>query len=91
MLQSFESDLTSPVIDHIDGCFLVARLNIYHVISLATIKKIRQALESPPADNKESCGRTIERIAKQSTGRKSLTAKRWQPRSWCGSAMPNGP
>jgi len=75
MPQSFKSDLTSAVVNHVDGCFLVARLVMDHITSLTTIKKMRQALESPPVDYKEAYGRTMERIAKQNAGRKMLAVK----------------
>ncbi|KIV96718.1 hypothetical protein, variant [Exophiala mesophila] len=73
--QSFKSDLTSAVVNHVDGCFLVARLVMDHITSLTTIKKMRLALESPPVDYKEAYGRTMERIAKQNAGRKTLAVK----------------
>ncbi|KAI7975642.1 hypothetical protein EIK77_003997 [Talaromyces pinophilus] len=75
MPQSFKSDLTSAVVNHVDGCFLLARLVMDHITSLTTIKKMRQALESPPVDYKEAYGRTMERIAKQNAGRKTLAVK----------------
>ncbi|GAM40121.1 hypothetical protein TCE0_034r12223 [Talaromyces pinophilus] len=75
MPQSFKSDLTSAVVNHVDGCFLLARLVMDHITSLITIRKMRQALESPPVDYKEVYGRTMERIAKQNAGRKTLAVK----------------
>ncbi|EUC41078.1 hypothetical protein COCMIDRAFT_9154 [Bipolaris oryzae ATCC 44560] len=81
--QSLKSNLIFAAVNHVDGCFLVAWLIMDHMTILKTIKKMRQALESPPVDYKKAYGRTTERIAKQNAGRKTLPVK--TPLHWTAS------
>ncbi|EXL96341.1 hypothetical protein NOF04DRAFT_9631 [Fusarium oxysporum II5] len=70
-----KSDLVSAIVKMAAGSFLLARLIMDHITSLLTIKDIRKALISLPANYDEAYLSTFDRIIKQTPGLKDLALK----------------
>ncbi|KAG5655370.1 hypothetical protein KAF25_006873 [Fusarium avenaceum] len=69
------SDLISAIEKKTAGSFLLARFIMDHITSLLTIKDIRKALISLPANYKEAYLGTFERIVKQSPALRELALR----------------
>ncbi|KAG7422874.1 26S proteasome non-ATPase regulatory subunit 10 [Fusarium oxysporum f. sp. raphani] len=70
-----KSDLVSAIVKRAAGSFLLARLIMDHITSLLTIKDIRKALISLPANYDEAYLSTFDRIVKQTPGLRDLALK----------------
>ncbi|KAI3577777.1 ankyrin repeat-containing domain protein [Fusarium oxysporum f. sp. albedinis] len=70
-----KSDLVSAIVKRAAGSFLLARLIMDHITSLLTIKDIRKALISLPANYDEAYLSTFDRIVKQAPGLRNLALK----------------
>ncbi|KAI7763013.1 hypothetical protein LZL87_011156 [Fusarium oxysporum] len=70
-----KSDLVSAIVKKTAGSFLLARLIMDHITSLLTIKDIRKALISLPANYDEAYLSTFDRIVKQTPGLRNLALK----------------
>ncbi|KAF4953278.1 hypothetical protein FGADI_6144 [Fusarium gaditjirri] len=70
-----KSDLVSAIVKRAAGSFLLARLIMDHITSLLTIKDIRKALVSLPANYDEAYLSTFDRIVKQTPGLRDLALK----------------
>ncbi|KAF5620277.1 ankyrin repeat domain protein [Fusarium sp. NRRL 52700] len=70
-----KSDLVSAIAKRAAGSFLLARLIMDRITSLITIKDIRKALSSLPANYDEAYQSTFDRIVKQTTSLRDLALK----------------
>ncbi|SPJ73995.1 related to ankyrin [Fusarium torulosum] len=70
-----KSDLVSTIEKKTTGSFLLARLIMDHITSLLTIKDIRKALISLPANYDEAYLGTFDRIVKQAPGLRDLALR----------------
>ncbi|KAF5691963.1 ankyrin repeat domain-containing protein [Fusarium circinatum] len=70
-----KSELVSAIVKRVAGSFLLARLIMDHVTSLLTIKDIRKALVSLPANYNEAYLSTFDRIVKQTPSLRDLALK----------------
>ncbi|CZR48106.1 uncharacterized protein FPRO_12716 [Fusarium proliferatum ET1] len=70
-----KSDLVSAIVKRAAGSFLLARLIMDHITSLLTIKEIRKALISLPANYEEAYLSTFDRIIKQTPSLRNLALK----------------
>ncbi|KAF4443722.1 Ankyrin repeat domain-containing 50 [Fusarium acutatum] len=70
-----KSELVSAIVKRVAGSFLLARLIMDHITSLLTIKDIRKALISLPANYDEAYLNTFDRIVKQAPGLRDLALK----------------
>ncbi|KAI6762433.1 hypothetical protein HG530_008413 [Fusarium avenaceum] len=73
--RELKSDLISSIEKKTAGSFLLARLIMDHITSLLTVKDIRKALISLPANYKEAYLGTFERIVKQSPALRELALR----------------
>ncbi|KAH7173268.1 ankyrin repeat-containing domain protein [Fusarium flagelliforme] len=72
---NLKSDLVSAITKRAAGSFLLARLIMDHITSLLTIKDIRKALISLPANYDEAYLSTFHRILKQAPGLRDLALR----------------
>ncbi|KAF5706589.1 ankyrin repeat domain-containing protein [Fusarium mundagurra] len=70
-----KSDIVSAIVKRAAGSFLLARLIMDHITSLLTIKDIRKALISLPANYDEAYLSTFDRILKQTPSLRDLALK----------------
>ncbi|KAG5752036.1 hypothetical protein H9Q70_005323 [Fusarium xylarioides] len=70
-----KSDIVSAIVNRAAGSFLLARLIMDHITSLLTIKDIRKALISLPANYDEAYLSTFDRIVKQTSSLRDLALK----------------
>ncbi|KAF5645862.1 ankyrin repeat domain protein [Fusarium tjaetaba] len=70
-----KSDIVSAIVKRAAGSFLLARLIMDHITSLLTIKEIRKALISLPANYDEAYLSTFDRIVKQTPSLRELALK----------------
>ncbi|KAF5535051.1 ankyrin repeat domain-containing protein [Fusarium mexicanum] len=68
-------ELVSAIMKRVAGSFLLARLIMDHITSLLTIKDIRKALASLPANYNEAYLSTFDRIVKQTPNLRDLALK----------------
>ncbi|KAF5975680.1 ankyrin protein [Fusarium bulbicola] len=68
-------ELVSAIVKRVAGSFLLARLIMDHITSLLTIKDIRKALASLPANYNEAYLSTFDRIVKQTPSLRDLALK----------------
>ncbi|KAF4495093.1 Ankyrin repeat domain containing protein 50 [Fusarium agapanthi] len=68
-------ELVSAIVKRVAGSFLLARLIMDHITSLLTIKDIRKALISLPANYDEAYLSTFDRIVKQTPSLRDLALK----------------
>ncbi|KAJ9419399.1 ankyrin repeat-containing domain protein [Fusarium oxysporum] len=73
--KELKSDLVSAIEKKTAGSFLLARLIMDHITSLLTIKEIRKALVSLPANYDEAYLGTFDRIIKQTPGLRDLALR----------------
>ncbi|KAG4254593.1 hypothetical protein FPRO03_06933 [Fusarium proliferatum] len=70
-----KSDIMTAIVKRAAGSFLLARLIMDHISSLLTIKEIRKALISLPANYDEAYLSTFDRIVKQTPSLRDLALK----------------
>ncbi|KAF5685656.1 ankyrin protein [Fusarium denticulatum] len=70
-----KSELVSAIVKRAAGSFLLARLIMDHITSLLTLKDIRKALISLPANYNEAYLSTFDRIVKQTPSLRDLALK----------------